>query len=60
MSGGSDDDRNYCISMISRSGYLSCGDTYSVNGDITDSRGGRDALITKLNYKGDVVWVKNI
>jgi hypothetical protein len=58
--GGSGDDRGYCISKISQCGYLICGITSSSDGDITDSRGGWDALITKFKYSGEVEWIKNI
>lgn len=44
------------VELMPDEGYLVFGGTYSDNGDISQSKGGRDIWILKLNSNGDIEW----
>lgn len=39
-------------------GYIFCGPTYSVNGDVTGNHGNTDVWVLRINNTGSIVWQK--
>ncbi len=56
--GGSNWDESYAIQQATDGGYIIAGLTYSVDGDISNNRGGADYWILKLDAKGEIEWQK--
>ena len=56
--GGSDVDFLYAIQQTSDGGYITCGQTESLNGDLSINRGITDAWVLKLNSLCNIVWNK--
>ena len=56
--GGSGDDQAEFFLVVS-DGYVFSGQSNSSNGDITDAKGGRDAVIVKYDTSGNMVWNRN-
>lgn len=57
--GGNGNDKGYCIWPNPDGTYLVGGESGSLDGDMTYSRGGLDAWFAKLDEKGEVVWTKS-
>lgn len=57
--GSSGDDYATTITSTSTGSYLVAGYSTSVNGDITNAKGGRDIWAVKLNTSGTMVWQKS-
>ena len=56
--GGSDVDFLYAIQQTSDGGYITCGQTESLNGDLSINRGITDAWVLKLDSLCNIVWNK--
>ena len=56
--GGSNEDRAFSIQLTSDGGYIVAGDTESINGDVSDNHGNRDAWVVKLDNTGNIEWQK--
>jgi hypothetical protein len=56
--GGSANDRAYSNIQTSDSGYLICGFTNSVDGDVTFNHGDADGWIVKTDVDGNILWQK--
>jgi len=54
--GGSDHDDANSIAQTSDGGYIVAGSTQSANGDVTNSLGGIDYWIVKLDSTGTILW----
>ena len=53
--GGSNNDYANCIQKANDGHYIIAGSTYSSNGDITNSHGGEDAWVIKIDDLGDIL-----
>ncbi len=58
--GGSDIDAANSIQQTTDKGYIVCGSSSSLDGDILQNKGGQDAMVLKLNDLGTIEWQKNI
>lgn len=58
--GGSDIDNGATAKQTSDGGYIVIGNTYSVDGDVTDAPGSVDFWILKLNSVGVIQWQKTL
>lgn len=58
--GGSNDDWISSIKQTSDGGYAGVGYSNSVNGDISDHRGGTDLWMLRLNINGELLWQKSV
>jgi hypothetical protein len=56
--GGKNEDYAESIQQTADSGYIVCGFTSSVDGDITENKGGFDYWVIKLSKTGVVEWQK--
>ncbi|WP_415329081.1 T9SS type A sorting domain-containing protein [Chryseobacterium sp. MMS23-Vi53] len=57
--GGSSTDNISSIQQTSDGGYIACGNTISTNGQITQSFGGGDYWVIKLDQSGFIQWQKS-
>ncbi|MCS6916457.1 MAG: PKD domain-containing protein [Chitinophagales bacterium] len=57
--GGSLADRAYDAAAPSSGGYVICGSTYSVDGDVGTNYGGSDAWVVRTDNDGNLLWQKN-
>jgi hypothetical protein len=57
--GGSGDDFAKDVIQTSDGGYIVCGSSNSINGDVTDNHGNDDYWILKLNNVGAVQWKRS-
>jgi len=57
--GGSGTDQGKCIQQTKDGGYILTGWTNSTDGDITQSFGGGDVWVVKLNDTGNIVWQRS-
>ena len=53
-------DRPNSIRQTTDGGYIVAGFSSSNDGEFSGNRGGRDALVVKLNAKGEMVWQKSL
>jgi len=58
--GGSDFDVARSVIRTSDNGFLISGSTKSVNGDVTENKGGNDAWIIKTDSEGEMIWQKSV
>ncbi|MDB3905503.1 T9SS type A sorting domain-containing protein [Crocinitomicaceae bacterium] len=58
--GGSNMDVAHSIKQTNDGGYLVSGISSSSNGDVTDTNGGRDYWILKLDPTGNLIWQKAV
>ncbi len=58
--GGSNDDWIASIKQTTDGGYAGIGYSHSVNGDISDHRGGTDLWMLRLNMDGELLWQKSL
>ena len=58
--GGSLYDAPYAIQQTSDHGYVVAGSVISQDGQVTGSRGGKDAWIVKLDSTGNIQWQKDM
>lgn len=58
--GGSDYDVARSVILTSDNGFLISGSTKSVNGDVTQNKGGNDAWIIKTDSQGEKLWQKSV
>ena len=56
--GGSGTDEAKSIQFDSDTTFIVAGTTSSIDGDVTNNKGGRDYWIVKLNLLGDTLWTK--
>jgi len=56
--GGTDDENAASVIQLANGEYAVAGDTYSSNGDVTDSHGGEDYWIIRLSGAGSVLSKK--
>ena len=57
--GGSGDDIGIFLTEAnSDNDYIFCGNTTSVNGDVTNNHGDFDAWIVKISFHGNIIWQK--
>jgi hypothetical protein len=56
--GGTSEDNGYAVIETTDGGYLVVGEAFSVNGDVTNSRGNGDYWVIKLSSNGDLIWEK--
>ncbi|TGD56922.1 hypothetical protein [Flavobacterium humi] len=56
--GGSDQDQANKVIETSDHGYLVIGSTNSVDGDVTNNKGGDDVWVLKLDVAGNLQWQK--
>ena len=56
--GGSAEDRSTSVAIIPGGGYIICGSTASINGDIHRNQGGTDAWLLRLDENGDTLWTR--
>lgn len=57
--GGTNNDRGYDVVQTDDGGYLLAGESESDDFDITDSKGGYDFWVVKLNENGQKQWTKS-
>ncbi|MBN8680354.1 MAG: T9SS type A sorting domain-containing protein [Chitinophagales bacterium] len=57
--GGSESDEGRAISNTDDGGFIIAGRTSSVDGHITQTQGGMDFWVVKLNFEGKKEWDKN-
>lgn len=57
--GGSNNDRSYDIVETNDGGFLVAGESESDDFDITDSKGGYDFWVVKINAAGEKQWTKS-
>ena len=55
--GGTLDDLSFYIDQTSDGGLITCGESFSNNGDVGDNSGGSDTWIVKLNNPGNAMSV---
>ncbi|MEO6168797.1 MAG: PKD domain-containing protein [Chitinophagales bacterium] len=56
--GGTNNDRAYSAIQTDDGGYLICGFTNSLDGDVTSNHGSSDAWLVKTNADGSILWQK--
>ncbi|MCO5251697.1 MAG: choice-of-anchor D domain-containing protein [Candidatus Kapabacteria bacterium] len=56
--GGSLSERVYSIRETNDGGFIVAGVTESIDGDVTENKGGTDAWVLKLNIEGNIEWQK--
>jgi uncharacterized protein (TIGR02145 family) len=56
--GGSQNDNAYSIQQTTDGGYITAGNTYSNDGDVSGNHGGADYWIVKLDSLGALQWQK--
>jgi VWFA-related protein len=56
--GGSGVDNAYSIIELKEGGFVFVGESNSSNGDIKKNQGSSDFLVGKMNYNGNLEWVK--
>ncbi len=56
--GGSNFDYGYSIQQTADGGYIVCGFTQSIDGDITSNHGDGDAWVIKIDAMGSIEWQK--
>ncbi len=56
--GGSDAEYLYDIQQTPDGGYITCGKTKSINGNLSNNYGNSDAWIIKLSSVGEIEWSK--
>ena len=54
--GGTDDDKAYSVQQTSDGGYVACGYTRSIDGDVTNNHGDYDYWVIKLDSAGTLQW----
>lgn len=57
--GGSVIDGAHDISSTSDSGFLVCGRSFSIDGDVTGNHGGYDAWVIRVDKNGNLKWEKS-
>ena len=57
--GGSENDYGDKIIQLADGNYLVTGNTYSIDGDITNWHGARDFWIFKIDTEGNLLWQKS-
>lgn len=57
--GGSGNDRGYHIEQTNDGGYITCGYSTIVDGDITENNGMTDFWVTKMDGSGFIQWSKS-
>ena len=57
--GGTSPETLYSIEASADSGYILCGYTYSIDGDITYNHGNADIWIVKVDSTGVLQWQNN-
>jgi len=58
--GGSNDDYGSSIQQTSDQGYIIAGWSNSIDGDVSENKGGYDYWIVKLNTDGMIQWQKSL
>lgn len=56
--GGTGRDSGSSIIKTKDGGYIICGNTYSINGDITLNHGSSDVWVVKIDESGNLLWQK--
>lgn len=56
--GGSSDDQLFSIEQTGDGGFIACGYSNSVDGDVTGNHGNYDSWVLKLDKHGDLQWEK--
>ena len=56
--GGTAEDLGECLALTADSGYILCGESRSVDGDVTGNHGGGDYWVVKLDNSGTIQWQK--
>ena len=56
--GGSGQDYANCIHQTSDGGYIFCGVSYSINGDVSVNKGRGDVWVVRTNSIGQLLWQK--
>jgi len=57
--GGSLDDLAYSIQQTKDGGYIVIGNTFSMDGDVSESLGNSDVWVLRLNSSGNLEWDKS-
>ena len=58
--GGSEIDEARAITNSGDGNFIIVGDTRSMDGNISENKGGADLLVIKINPEGDLIWEKTI
>jgi len=58
--GGTDYDSFYSVAQLDDGSFIAVGDSRSTNGDITALKGYYDAIMTKFDTNGNILWTKNL
>jgi len=58
--GGSGTEYLYSLKQLSDSGYIVCGTTNSVDGDVVGNHGAFDGWVIRLDKNGNILWKKCI
>jgi hypothetical protein len=58
--GGSSEDIGYGIKETTDGGYIVCGESSSVDGEVTGNHGDSDYWILKLNFEGKIEWEQSL
>jgi hypothetical protein len=56
--GGTNSDGTFAIQQTSDGGYITCGDAFSNDGNISGNHGSEDGLVVKLTSTGSIQWQK--
>ena len=56
--GGTNPETSWGITSVS-AGYIVSGETFSINGDVTNNYGGKDGWIIGIDFSGNLLWEKN-
>jgi hypothetical protein len=58
--GGSAEDIAYGVEQTSEGGYIVCGESSSIDGNVTGNHGSSDYWVIKLNFDGKIEWQKSL
>jgi len=60
LGGANGADQAFCMRHTSDGGYILAGESSSSNGDISNSQGGTDFWVVKLDSIGDIEWERSL